>query len=874
VSGSREIRAGKAAVEVYLKDRKLNAGLDRMQMRLRTAARAAATAGSGMVLASATLLAPLLGAANEFAKTGDALDKMSKRTGVSVEALSEMGFAAEQSGTDLTQLGNAMFRMTRRIGNATTETGPAVRALKELGLSASELSNMDAEQQFLTLTDALGRVPNDARRAQLAFEVFGDNARQLMPLLNEGSVGIEALRKRARELGLTLTGEDAAAAAQLTDSMNELKRSLHGAWLQVGGALAPSLSGLAKAFGNAAGRVSHFIRENRGLVMLAAKAAAVLGGAGVAVLGWAGALKVASIAVGALSPVLGVLSAAVGVVGSVLGAIVSPVGVVVAAIAGGIYLWTQWTEAGQQAVGALGKAWNVVAGIAMEALGTAKQVFGGIVDALRVGDLKLAARIAWSGVQVIVLQAYERIRSQWGRLTGAVGEVWGAIKKQAAGVWTWISGVWSKLPGVIAKVMAAVKNTVGVIGQFLAGVLGGPLIVSQWGRLTAAAGQAWGFIQDRAAGVWSWISGVWSRLADVIAGPLGSIRDSVGALGQYLAAALGEPLQDLGGIFGETFQGVVDAVSTGDWGAAGEIIMNGIKAAWQTGVAALQKIWGDFTSAMIEAFAGAAIAVQRLWTDTQDRIAQGILDLASEEGIVGSVARKVLGVDMRAEDARNEKLEREGRQARRRSLETQHGELQGRLAAAELAGDQGEIERYTKAIARNRSELESIGGPIESATEQAKRLVHESTRAAQEAFAGNMLDMASNAQLAANLAAEASKKEAQLARERLQQSVQEAADKRGLSEGRSRLEVTRAELAAAIAEAAAASERAKKEGDRWKDRKDGAGDVASRNTGTFSGYRLGAQFQGQDLNKKQLAELKQINRGVEKLNSSSFSWGM
>jgi hypothetical protein len=51
---------------------------------------------------------------------------MSKRTGVSVEALSELGFAAEQSGADLATLEAGLRRMSRVIKDGGAHRWPSI----------------------------------------------------------------------------------------------------------------------------------------------------------------------------------------------------------------------------------------------------------------------------------------------------------------------------------------------------------------------------------------------------------------------------------------------------------------------------------------------------------------------------------------------------------------------------------------------------------------------------------------------------------------------------------------------------------------------------------------------------------------------------
>lgn len=238
----RAIKAGEAFIELTLKDQKMQHGL---RGAIRTMGRLAVS-----VAKVGTALAAAFGAGaaftvrrslREFAQFGDQMEKMSARTGISAQSLTELKFAAEQSGTTIEQLGQAMFRANRRIGNAITNTGPAARALNELGLNAAELANQDPERQLEILTEALRDVDNQGRRSQLAFEIFGDNWRQLAVLINGGTESIEAYRRRSREL-LTLTPRQAADAARLTDATNELVTAWRGLRIQLGASLAPAFT--------------------------------------------------------------------------------------------------------------------------------------------------------------------------------------------------------------------------------------------------------------------------------------------------------------------------------------------------------------------------------------------------------------------------------------------------------------------------------------------------------------------------------------------------------------------------------------------------------------------------------------------------------
>ena len=97
MADTRGIRAGRAFVELGVSD-KLTAGLRRAQKQLEAFGAGLRSVGTRLAGIGAGAVAALLGTAKAFSDTGDMLDKMSQRTGVSVEALSELGFAADLSG--------------------------------------------------------------------------------------------------------------------------------------------------------------------------------------------------------------------------------------------------------------------------------------------------------------------------------------------------------------------------------------------------------------------------------------------------------------------------------------------------------------------------------------------------------------------------------------------------------------------------------------------------------------------------------------------------------------------------------------------------------------------------------------------------------
>lgn len=412
-----DISAGKAHVELYVKNSKFVKGLNSASKQLTSLGKDIAKIGVTFQAAGASVLAPLGAAVAKFAEFGDSIHKMSIRTGAGAEFLSEMGFAAEQSGASIEQLGNALFRMRRRVANAATEAGPAQRALTDLGLAAAELTRLKPEQQFTVIADRLSGVANESLRAQYAFEIFGDGAKSLLPLLSEGSAGMAALRKEARDLGLTMSDEDANAAAEFGDAMNRLKTSMTGIVMTIGRELAPVLTGLQDRVTKFVIQLGKWIRDNSHIIRIVAATGAALFAFGSVIT----AVGVPLIALGTmlsgLATVLVTVAKTVGFVGGAFMLLLNPVGLVVTAVGLATAAWLTFSEDGQAALG-------VFVGAAKRALAFVSRIATGITQALTDGRIELAASIAATGLEVAFFEAFEAIKSGF----------WTMIREMAVGL--------------------------------------------------------------------------------------------------------------------------------------------------------------------------------------------------------------------------------------------------------------------------------------------------------------------------------------------------------------------------------------------------------------------------------------------------------
>jgi hypothetical protein len=388
MASAQGIRAGAAYVELYTKDNRLVKGLAAAAQKLKAFGASLMGIGTQMAGLGVALLTPFLGAAKVFADMGSDLVDMSQRTGVTVEALSELGFAAGQSGADMETLEGGLRRMQKLIVEAAGGSAEARQALQRLGLTVADLKALSLDEQFKLIADKLSAIENPTLRAALAMDIFGKSGTRLLPLLSGGAKGIEELQEQARELGLTISTEDAQAAEAFGDAIDTLWKVLKKAVFTIGSALAPSLKDLAEWITRTVKNISDWIGQNKDLVVTIFQIAAAVLAGGLALIALGAAFSAIGAAIGAVVTIISGIGTAIGVIGSVIGALLSPIGLVIAGLTALAAFFLLATDTGSQALEWLGEQFNALKDTALAA-------WQGIADALAAGDIALAAKIVW-----------------------------------------------------------------------------------------------------------------------------------------------------------------------------------------------------------------------------------------------------------------------------------------------------------------------------------------------------------------------------------------------------------------------------------------------------------------------------------------------
>lgn len=181
----------------------------------------------------------------------DKLAKLSASTGIAVDTLAGLQFAAEQSGTSVERVGKAVTNFSRIVLESNGETDKYSRLIKALGLDLETLKSATPEQQFISLAGAIKDNVAEQDRAAVVTSLLGARYTELIPLLSQGEQGMRDMIARGKELN-PVTKESAAAAELFNDKVDELTRQFNSFKVEAGNKIIPVLAEIAAEMANAA----------------------------------------------------------------------------------------------------------------------------------------------------------------------------------------------------------------------------------------------------------------------------------------------------------------------------------------------------------------------------------------------------------------------------------------------------------------------------------------------------------------------------------------------------------------------------------------------------------------------------------------------
>ena len=208
------------------------------------AAKIGTVALGALTAVAATTGAALISMTKSSALVGDEINKASQKTGVAVETLSSLRFAADLSDVSMDQLTASMGKLARAQQDAATGSTQARTTFQALGVTYKEADGTlrPLNDVMLDAADQLAHMEDETKRAALAQEVFGKSGMQMLPLLNQGSAAIRAQMEEAKALGVVWTTDAAQGAEAFNDSLTRLGFAAEGFKNDIAQVLIPILT--------------------------------------------------------------------------------------------------------------------------------------------------------------------------------------------------------------------------------------------------------------------------------------------------------------------------------------------------------------------------------------------------------------------------------------------------------------------------------------------------------------------------------------------------------------------------------------------------------------------------------------------------------
>lgn len=161
--------------------------------------------------------------------TADALNKQQQMTGVAVDKLQELQYAAQLADVEQEELNKSLVKLTAAARESNDIHSKQSAAFKALGISVHGANGemKSADVLFLEISDHFKNMADDTTKVNIATDLFGGKlGYKLIPTLNSGSEAIKALGAEARAAGTIISAETAAQAEEFNDSLTKLGKNI------------------------------------------------------------------------------------------------------------------------------------------------------------------------------------------------------------------------------------------------------------------------------------------------------------------------------------------------------------------------------------------------------------------------------------------------------------------------------------------------------------------------------------------------------------------------------------------------------------------------------------------------------------------------
>lgn len=176
----------------------------------------------------------------------DNLRDMAQKTGIAVEQLNGLGFAASQAGGSLESMGAAAGKLNKSIAEAAGGNKETAAAFAALGISVTDASGdlKKADVVMAEIADEFEKYQDGPEKAAIALALFGKAGADMIPVLNDGGGAMRDNIAYAMQYS-GVTSELADASDNFNDTMGKLAVQQKGFVNEMTAAMMPTMQAVA-----------------------------------------------------------------------------------------------------------------------------------------------------------------------------------------------------------------------------------------------------------------------------------------------------------------------------------------------------------------------------------------------------------------------------------------------------------------------------------------------------------------------------------------------------------------------------------------------------------------------------------------------------
>lgn len=380
--------------------------------------------------AAAVGVAGMVAMATKAGKTSDELLTLSRNTGLTVEEIQKLQYAADLVDVDFDAMTGSITKLTKQMGSGS-------KVFSKLGVSIKNAdgSMRNATDVWYDALDALSKIENETERDAVSMELFGKSAMELSGIVDDGGKALKELGDEAEATGLILGKDAVEDAGKFQDALDKLKGTATQAFVKAGAALADSLVPMLEKLVDVVSKVLSWFANLDGTTQTIILTILAL--------------------VAALSPVLGLISTLTSLAAGLNVAMlpmIGTIGLIVAGIAAVIAIGV-----------ALYKNWDAIKQKATELWNNLKQVWGNIKNFI----VETVTNIKNKVVEIFT------------NIKNSVVNIWNNIKSSISGVITSIKetalSIFSNIKQGIVDRFNALKEKVTSIWQGIKNAITAPI---------------------------------------------------------------------------------------------------------------------------------------------------------------------------------------------------------------------------------------------------------------------------------------------------------------------------------------------------------------------------------------------------------------